>query len=41
MPGIRRLPLVDPLPPVEVRQAVREDVRNDPVVSSLAEYLFR
>ncbi|HEX7782045.1 MAG TPA: LysR substrate-binding domain-containing protein [Sphingobium sp.] len=41
MPGIRRLPLVDPLPPVEVRQAVREDVRHDPVVSSLAEYLFR
>jgi DNA-binding transcriptional LysR family regulator len=41
MPGIRRLPLVDPLPPVEVRQAVREDVRDDPVISSLAEYLFR
>lgn len=41
MPGIRRLPLMDPLPPVEVRQAVREDVRNDPVISSLAEYLFR
>ncbi|QUT06993.1 LysR family transcriptional regulator [Sphingobium phenoxybenzoativorans] len=41
MPGIRRLPLVDPLPPVEVRQAVREDMRDDPVISSLAEYLFR
>lgn len=41
MEGIRRLPIVDPLPPVEVRQAVREEIRDDPVVASLAEYLFR
>jgi DNA-binding transcriptional LysR family regulator len=41
MEGIKRLPFVDPLPPIEVRQAVREDVRDDPVVASLAEYLFR
>jgi DNA-binding transcriptional LysR family regulator len=41
MEGIRRLPFVDFLPPVEVRQAVRADAREDPVVASLAEYLFR
>jgi DNA-binding transcriptional LysR family regulator len=41
MDGIRRLPFVDPLPPIEIRQAVREDVEDDPVISSLAEYLFR
>jgi DNA-binding transcriptional LysR family regulator len=41
MEGIRRLPLVDPLPSIEVRQAVRYDMRDDPVVASLAEYLFR
>lgn len=41
MDGIRRLPFVDPLPPVEIRQAVREEMMDDPVVSSLAEYLFR
>lgn len=41
MDGIRRLPFVDPLPPIEIRQSVREEVADDPVVSSLAEYLFR
>ncbi|CAN5442669.1 hypothetical protein BH10PSE12_BH10PSE12_23510 [soil metagenome] len=41
MDGIRRMPFVDFLPPVEVRQAVRDEVRDDPVVASLAEYLFR
>lgn len=41
MDGIKRLPFVDPLPPIEVRQVVREEMRDDPVVASLAEYLFR
>ncbi|MDX3900378.1 MAG: LysR family transcriptional regulator [Sphingobium sp.] len=41
MPGVRRVPLADPLPAVEVRQAVRADVADDPIVSTLAEYLFR
>ncbi|PZU56607.1 MAG: hypothetical protein DI547_16140 [Sphingobium sp.] len=41
MDGIRRLPFVDHLPNIEVRQAVREGMRDDPIVSALAEYLFR
>lgn len=41
MPGVRRVPLADPLPAVEVRQAVRAAVADDPIVSTLAEYLFR
>ncbi|WP_336964761.1 LysR substrate-binding domain-containing protein [Sphingobium aquiterrae] len=41
MSGIRRLPVATPLPPIEVRQAVRPEVRDDPVVAALAEYLFR
>ncbi|MDF0542176.1 LysR substrate-binding domain-containing protein [Sphingobium sp. H39-3-25] len=39
--GIRRLPVARPLPPVEIRQAVRREMRDDPLVSALAEYLFR
>jgi DNA-binding transcriptional LysR family regulator len=39
--GIRRLPVAMPLPPVEIRQAVRQEMRDDPLVSALAEYLFR
>jgi DNA-binding transcriptional LysR family regulator len=41
MSGIRRLPVSPPLPPVEIRQAVRPAMRTDPVVAALAEYLFR
>lgn len=41
MSGIKRLPVIEPLPPVEVRQATRPDRRDDPVVASLAEYLLR
>ncbi len=41
MPGVRRVPLADPLPAIEVRQAVRAAVADDPIVSTLAEYLFR
>ena len=41
MEGIRRLPFVQPLPQIDLRQAVRADMRDDPVVASLAEYLFR
>lgn len=39
--GIRRIPFIDPLPPIEVRQAVRPEMANDAVVAALAEYLFR
>jgi DNA-binding transcriptional LysR family regulator len=41
MPDIRRLPLACPLPPIEVRQAVRDAVRDDPMTAAIAEYLFR
>jgi DNA-binding transcriptional LysR family regulator len=41
MPGIKRVPLTTPLPQVEVRQAVRPAMADDPVVSTLAEYLCR
>lgn len=41
MPGIRRVPLATSLPQVEVRQAVRAAMADDPVVSTLAEYLCR
>jgi DNA-binding transcriptional LysR family regulator len=39
--GIKRLPFIDPLPPVEVRQAVRPAMMDDPVVTALAEFLFQ
>lgn len=41
MPGIRRVPLAVPLPTIEVRQAVRAAMADDPMVSALAEYLCR
>lgn len=41
MPGIRRVPLATSLPQIEVRQAVRDAMADDPVVSTLAEYLCR
>lgn len=41
MPGIKRVPLATSLPQVEVRQAVRPAMADDPVVSTLAEYLCR
>ncbi|WP_336970164.1 LysR family transcriptional regulator [Sphingobium aromaticiconvertens] len=41
MPGIKRVPLATSLPQVEVRQAVRAAMADDPVVSTLAEYLCR
>jgi DNA-binding transcriptional LysR family regulator len=41
MPGISRVPLAAPLPPVEVRQGIRAAMADDPVVSTLAEYLCR
>ncbi len=41
MAGIKRLPLEISLPAIDVRQAVRHDRRDDPIVASLAEYLFR
>lgn len=41
MPGIKRVPLATSLPQIEVRQAVRAAMADDPVVSTLAEYLCR
>lgn len=41
MLGIRRVPLASSLPQIEVRQAVRAAMADDPVVSTLAEYLCR
>lgn len=41
MAGIRRVRLIDPLPPIEIRQAVNPAMVEDPVVQALAEYLFR
>jgi len=39
--GVRRIPFIDPLPPIEVRQAVRPEMADDAIVATLAEYLFR
>lgn len=41
MEGIKRLPFARALPQIDVRQAVSAAMRDDPVVGSLAEYLFR
>ena len=41
MPGITRLGFAQGLPQVQVRQAVRPDLRNDSALLALAEFLFR
>ncbi len=41
MPGIVRLAWAQGLPQVQVRQAVREDLADDPAILALAEFLFR
>lgn len=41
MSGIRRLSYAQALPQVQVRQAVRDAVNDDPAVLALAEFLFR
>ena len=41
MEGIRRLPLARPLPQVGLYQIVRPGGEDDPIVTALAEYLFR
>lgn len=41
MPGIARLNFSQGLPQVQVRQAVRPDLSNDPALLALAEFLFR
>lgn len=41
MPGITRLNFAQGLPQVQVRQAVRPDLGNDPALLALAEFLFR
>ena len=41
MPGISRLGFAQGLPQVQVRQAVRPDLRNDSALLALAEFLFR
>lgn len=41
MNGIRRLPVAFPLPPIDVRQAVRSGADDDSMLAVLSEYLFR
>ncbi|MDX3908607.1 MAG: LysR family transcriptional regulator [Sphingobium sp.] len=41
MKGVKRLPLLFPLPSIDVRQGIRAAVRDDDVVGALSEYLFR
>lgn len=41
MNGIRRLPLVFPLPAIDVRQGIRAAVQEDSMLAVLSEYLFR
>lgn len=41
MPGIARLAWAQGLPQVQVRQAVRQELAEDPAVVALAEFLFR
>jgi len=41
MSGIVRLPWAQGLPQIQVRQAVRDDLANDPAIVALAEFLFR
>lgn len=41
MEGVRRLPIARPLPQIALYQIVRPGGEDDPIVASLAEYLFR
>ena len=41
MPGIVRIAWAQGLPQVQVRQAVRDDLSDDPAILALAEFLFR
>lgn len=41
MSGIVRLPWAQGLPQIQVRQAVRDDLADDPAIVALAEFLFR
>jgi DNA-binding transcriptional LysR family regulator len=40
MPGVRRLALDMPLPPVDIRQAIGPDAASKPGVEALADFLF-
>lgn len=41
MPGISRIAYAQGLPQVQVRQAVRSDLVDDPIILALSEFLFR
>jgi DNA-binding transcriptional LysR family regulator len=41
MSGVKRLPLIFPLPSIDVRQGIRAAVQEDDIVGALSEYLFR